>query len=118
MTAWKRWQDYATMAFGVLLFISPFVFGETSHQKSTIAAYVLGVLLFASGVVAAATKEARRSLIVNAPGFAAVITFVAALVLLFTSAATGIVWTAVVMAVLTVAVGATLRLGQADTKAA
>ena len=29
MTTWKRWQDYATMVFGVLLFISPFVFGET-----------------------------------------------------------------------------------------
>ena len=117
MTTWKRWQDYATMAFGVLLFISPFVFGETSHQKSTIAAYVLGILLVVAGIVAAATREARRSLIVNAPGIASVITFIVALVLLFTSAATGIVWTAVAMAVLTVLVGATFRLGrQADSK--
>ena len=38
MTAWKRWQDYATMAFGVLLIISPFVFGETSHHLSSIGA--------------------------------------------------------------------------------
>ena len=119
MTAWKRWQDYATMAFGVLLFISPLVLGETAHQKSTIAAYVLGVLLFASGIVAAATREARRSLIVNAPGIAAVITFIGALVLFFTSTATGIAWTAAVLAVLTVAVGATFRLGsQTNTKTA
>jgi hypothetical protein len=38
MTASRRWQDYATMVFGVLLFISPLVFGETSHNTSTIAA--------------------------------------------------------------------------------
>ena len=63
MTQWKRWQDYVTMVFGVLLFISPLVFGETSHHTSTYGAYVLGVLLLASGIVASATKEPRRSLI-------------------------------------------------------
>jgi uncharacterized membrane protein HdeD (DUF308 family) len=112
MTAWKRWQDYATMVFGVLLFISPLVFGETSHHVSTYAAYVLGALLFASGIVAAATREARRSLIVNAPGLASVLTFVAAVVLLF-GGAPGVAWTAAVLAILTVAVGATLRMGRA-----
>ena len=54
MTTWKRWQDYTTMVLGVLLFISPLVFGETSHHLSTYAAYALGVLLFASVIVAAA----------------------------------------------------------------
>jgi uncharacterized membrane protein HdeD (DUF308 family) len=111
MTAWKRWQDYATMVFGVLLIISPFAFGETSHHLSTYAAYVLGALLIASGIVAAATREPRRSLIVNAPGIAAVITFVAAIVLLF-GGAPGIAWTAGVLAILTVAVGATLRMAR------
>ena len=38
MTVWKRWQDYATMVLGVLLFISPLVFGETAHHLSTYAA--------------------------------------------------------------------------------
>jgi uncharacterized membrane protein HdeD (DUF308 family) len=112
MTTWKRWQDYVTMVFGVLLSISPLVFGETSHHISTYGAYVLGVLLFASGIVAAATKEARRSLIVNAPGIAAVITFVAAVVLAF-GGAPGIALSAGVLAILTVAVGATLRMGRA-----
>jgi len=112
MTAWKRWQDYVTMVFGVLLFISPVVFGETSHHISTYGAYVLGVLLFASGIVAAATREPRRSLIVNAPGLAAVLTFIAAIVLVF-GGAPGIALTAGALAILTVAVGATLRMGSA-----
>jgi uncharacterized membrane protein HdeD (DUF308 family) len=111
MTASKRWQDYATIVFGVLLFISPFVFGETSHHLSTYGAYVLGALLVVGGVVAAATKEARRSLVVNAPGIAAVITFIAGIVLLF-GGAPGIAWTAAALAVLTVAVGATLRMSR------
>ena len=80
MPASRRWQDYATMVFGVLVFISPFAFSETSHHLSTIGAYVLGALLLVSGIVAAATREPRRSLIVNAPGIAAVITFIAAVV--------------------------------------
>jgi len=110
MTTWKRWQDYATVVFGLLVFISPFVFGETSHRISSISAYVLGVLLGASGIVAAATREARRSLIVNAPGIAAVITLIAAIVLAF-GGAPGIAWTAGAMAILTVLVGASLRMG-------
>jgi drug/metabolite transporter (DMT)-like permease len=128
MTAWKRWQDYATMVCGVLLFISPFVFGETSHHLSTIAAYVLGVLLFVGGIVAAATREARQSLFVNAPGIAAVITFSAAVVMAFgglleepgwPQPAPGIIWSAGVLAILTVVVGATLRMGRmAETKTA
>ena len=70
-----------------------------------------GALLVLSGIVAAATREARRSLIVNAPGIAAVITFVAAIVLLF-GGAPGIAWSAGVLAILTVLVGATLRMGR------
>jgi len=110
MSAWKRWQDYATMAFGVLLFISPFVLGETSHQVAAVSAYVLGVLLFLSGILAAATREPRHSLILNAPGLMAVITFVAAVVLGF-SGVTKIAWVAGVLAVATVLVAATLQLG-------
>src|SRR5256885_16510042 len=77
MSAWRRWQDYATMVLGVLLFISPLVFGETSYQVATISAYVLGILLFVSGIIAAATREARHSPILNVPGVAALLTFLA-----------------------------------------
>jgi uncharacterized membrane protein (UPF0136 family) len=96
------------MAFGVLVFISPLVFGETSHGVATVSAYVLGVLLLLAGILAAYTREARRSLIVNGPGIVAVITFIAAIVLGL-SGAPGIAWTAGVMAVLTVLAAATLR---------
>jgi uncharacterized membrane protein YbjE (DUF340 family) len=107
---WKRWQDYATMAFGVLLFISPLVFGETSHRVATLSAYVLGVLLFLSGIAAASNRDGRRSLILNAPGIVAVITFVAPFVLGFIGV-TGIAWSAWVLAVATELVGASFRLG-------
>jgi glycerol-3-phosphate acyltransferase PlsY len=72
---------------------------------------VLGAVLVLSGIVAAATREARRSLIVNAPGIAAVITFIAAIVLLF-GGAPGIAWTAGALAILTVLVWATLQMGR------
>jgi hypothetical protein len=75
-----------------------------------VSAYVLGVLVFLSGILAAATREPRRSLILNAPGLIAVITLVAAVVLGF-SRGTKIAWAAGVLAVATVLVAATLRLG-------
>lgn len=111
MTSWRRWQDYATMLFGVLLFVSPFVFGETSQQTAAISAYVLGVLLVLSGIFAAALREARRSPILNAPGAVAVITFLAPFVLGF-AGVSGIAWTAWVLAVLTILVAATFLLNR------
>jgi uncharacterized membrane protein HdeD (DUF308 family) len=108
MTAWKRWQDYATIVFGILLVISPVLFGATSHLRSSIVAYVLGALLILGGVVAAMTKEPRRSLVVNAPGIAAVLVFVGGLVVIFAGvAAVGV--TAIVLAIATIGVAFTLR---------
>ena len=98
------------MAFGVVVFISPLVVGETAHHTATLGAYLLGALLVVGGLVAALNREPRRSLFVNAPGIVAVITFVAAIVLLF-SGAVGIALTAGLMAILTVLAGATLRMG-------
>jgi uncharacterized membrane protein HdeD (DUF308 family) len=108
MTAWKRWQDYATVAFGVLLFISPFVFGETSREVAARSAYVLGVLLVLSGILAAATREGRRSLFLNAPGLVSVVTFVSPWALGFRGV-TGIAWTDWVLAILTLLVASSLR---------
>ena len=84
MTAWKRWQDYATMVFGVLLLISPFVFGETSHRVSSIAAYVLGVITFVSPWVL---------------GFAGI---------------TAIAWTAWVLGIVVVIIAGSLLLGRSE----
>jgi uncharacterized membrane protein len=123
MKAWRRWQDYTTMLFGVLLFASPFVFAETSHPHAIVVAYASGVLLIVAGIVAASTREPRRSLFVNAPGIVAVIMFIAALTLGFSGFSldafgqfrieaeeSWVALTAGVMAIATVLVGATLRL--------
>jgi uncharacterized membrane protein HdeD (DUF308 family) len=111
MREWKRWQDYATMLYGVLLFISPFVFGETSQPVAAGMVYVLGALLVLAGIVAAANREGRRSVILNAPGVVAVITFFSPWVLVF-SGVTGIAWTAWVIAILTVLTAGTIRSGR------
>jgi uncharacterized membrane protein HdeD (DUF308 family) len=99
------------MVFGVLLFVSPFVFGETSNTTAAYSAYVLGVLLFLSGIVASVTREARRSPILNGPGVVAIITFIAPFALGFATV-TGIAWTAWALAVLTVLVAATFLLNR------
>ncbi len=49
MSTWRRWQDYATMVLGVILFVTPSVFGDTGQTTAAISAYVLGVLVFLSG---------------------------------------------------------------------
>ena len=84
MTAWKRWQDYTAMAAGVLLFISPFVFGETSSGVAAGSAYVLGVITFVSPWVL---------------GFAGI---------------TAIAWTAWVLGIVVVIIAGSLLLGRSE----
>jgi hypothetical protein len=117
MRAWKRWQDYAPIVFGAVLVISPFLVGEAqSHKHFTRAAYVLGALLAASGLIAAANRQPRRSLVVNAPGIAAAIALVAAIIFAvgpLDNHAPGIAAMAGVMGILTLLTGYTLRFGAA-----
>jgi uncharacterized membrane protein HdeD (DUF308 family) len=96
MTAWRRWQDYVTMATGVLLFISPIVFGVTAATVATGTAYLLGILLFLSGILAAAMREARGVELV--PAIIAVVTFVSPWVLGFATV-TGVAWAAWLLAI-------------------
>src|SRR3977135_478152 len=51
MTAWKRWQDWAVVALGLVLLVTPFVFGDTSQTVAASSAYVLGVLIALSGIL-------------------------------------------------------------------
>ncbi len=109
MTAWRRWQDYVTMATGVLLFISPFVFGETSASVAAGSAYVLGILLFLAGILAAAMREARGVELV--PAIVGVVTFVSPWVLGF-AGVTAIAWTAWILGIVAVlAAGSLLFVG-------
>jgi uncharacterized membrane protein HdeD (DUF308 family) len=99
MTAWKRWQDYATMAIGVILFLTPFVFGATGSGVAAGTAYALGVLLFLSGILAAAMDEANGAEII--PAVLGVVTFIAPWALGFTSVA-ALAWSAWVLGILVV----------------
>src|SRR3989442_10619092 len=47
---WKRWQDWATVVLGVLLFITPFIFGATGMAAVAWTAYVGGLLLVIAGL--------------------------------------------------------------------
>ena len=99
MTAWRRWQDYATVLFGVLLFISPIVFGDTGQSTATITAYILGVLIVLGGLLAAAMRQPNP--VEYVPVILGVITFISPWVFGF-SAVTGVAWAAWALGVLTV----------------
>src|SRR5258706_12345821 len=60
MTTWRRWQDWVVVALGVITFLTPFVFGDTSQTVAASTAYVLGVLIALGGVLNAAMSKAAR----------------------------------------------------------
>ncbi|HEV3460503.1 MAG TPA: SPW repeat protein [Candidatus Dormibacteraeota bacterium] len=99
MTAWKRWQDYATIIFGIGLFVTPFVFGDTSQATATTTAYILGVLLVLGGLLSAAMREPNTIEYVTV--ILGVITIISPFVFGFT-AVTAIAWAAWILGVLTV----------------
>ena len=107
MTAWRRWQDYATIILGVALFVTPFVFSNTSQGTATTTAYILGVLLIIGGLLAAAMREANN--VEYVPVILGVITFISPFLFGFT-AVTAIAWAAWIVGVLTVASAASLLL--------
>jgi len=44
MKAWTRWQDWVSLVLGVLLFISPWVFGTATNTPGSWNAWIVGVL--------------------------------------------------------------------------
>src|SRR5438876_6477828 len=60
MSTWRRWQDWVVVGLGVILFVTPFIFGETANSVAASTAYVLGALIALAGVLNAAMKEAGR----------------------------------------------------------
>jgi len=108
MSAWRRWQDYATIILGVVLFLTPFVFGDTSQGTATTTAYILGALLVISGLLGAALREPNQ--VEWIPVILGVITFVSPFVFGFT-AVSAIAWAAWIVGVLTVVSAGSLLLG-------
>ena len=99
MTAWKRWQDWSVVVLGAIMFVTPFVFGETSQTVAASASYVLGVLIALAGLGNAATSRVSGFEIV--PATLAVILFVSTWVFGFT-AVTALAWSAWIVAILIV----------------
>ena len=106
-TAWRRWQDYATIILGVALFVTPFVFGDTSQGTAATTVYILGVVLVLGGLLAAAMREANNAEYV--PVILGVVTFISPFLFGFT-AVTAIAWAAWVVGVLAVASAGSLLL--------
>ena len=98
MKAWTRWQDWVSLVLGVLLFISPWIFGTASNGTSAGDAWILGIVgvvlaLIALASLRAATTVEWISLIVG------VLLFISPWVLGFASvAAAG--WTAWILGIL------------------
>src|ERR1700730_16351316 len=50
MSTWKRWQDWASVVAGVVLFITPFVFSATAMAGAAWTAFIGGALLVIIGL--------------------------------------------------------------------
>jgi membrane-bound ClpP family serine protease len=44
MKAWTRWQDWVSLVLGVILFITPWVFGTALYGWSSWDAWIVGVI--------------------------------------------------------------------------
>src|SRR3989449_10959882 len=99
MTTWRRWQDWVVVGLGVVIFLTPFVFGETGQTVAASTAYVLGVLIALGGLVNAATRQTGGLELI--PAVLAVMLFVSPWAFGFT-AVTGLAWAAWIIAILIV----------------
>jgi hypothetical protein len=99
MTTWRRWQDWVVVGLGVVLFLTPLVFGETAQTVPTFMAYVMGVLIALAGLLNAAMRQAGGLELI--PAVLAVILFVSPWAFGFT-AVTALAWSAWIVAILVV----------------
>ena len=107
--SWKRWQDWATVVVGVLLFITPFVFEATGTPVAAWTAYVGGVLLVIAGLWTLSTPSVQftewAEIVIG------VLVFLAPFALGFTGLS-GIAWSAWIAGILAVVLGGSVVLGE------
>jgi hypothetical protein len=99
MTTLRRWQDWVVVGLGALMFVTPFVFGETANSVAAYTACVLGALIALAGLLNGAMKDAGRLELI--PAVVAVILFVSPWTFGF-SAVTGLAGAAWIVAILVV----------------
>jgi hypothetical protein len=97
MTTWRRWQDWVVVGLGVIMFLTPFVFGETGQPVAASTAYILGALIALGGVLNAGMKHAGGLELILA--VLAVILFVSPWAFGFT-AVTALAWSAWIISIL------------------
>jgi hypothetical protein len=99
MTTWRRWQDWVVVGLGAILFLTPFIAGETASSVAASTAYVLGALIALAGVLNAATRDAGGLELI--PAVLAVILFASPWAFGFSGVA-GLAWAAWIIAILVV----------------
>jgi hypothetical protein len=103
MNAWKRWQDWSVVVLGAILFVTPFVFGETAMTTAAASSYILGVLVVLAGLLNAAMRSVGGLELI--PAVLAVIVFISPWLFGFATV-TALAWSAWVVGVLlAIAVG-------------
>jgi uncharacterized membrane protein len=105
MQKWNRWQDWANVVLGVILFITPFIFAATANTAAAYTAYVGGVLLVIVGLFDLANPENQTSQWIE--GIVGVLVFISPWVLGF-SALTAMAYSAWVIGVLSVVLTASV----------
>ena len=114
MSTWKRWQDWADVVLGILLFISPFVFGGMAVPAAEWTALIGGVLLVIVGLWNLASPANRAGEWIE--GLIGVLVFIAPWVLAFTGLS-AMAWSAWIIGVLAVLSAASvLFVGGADQR--
>ena len=58
MKAWTRWQNWVSLVLGVILFITPWVFGTAMNGASSWDAWIIGVIGVILALVALAFVSA------------------------------------------------------------
>ena len=51
MSAWKRWQDWATIVLGAVAFFAPFFLGIDLGSALAWTAYLMGMTIVVAGVI-------------------------------------------------------------------
>jgi membrane-bound ClpP family serine protease len=102
MKAWTRWQDWVSLVLGVLLFISPWIFGTATNAPGSWNAWIVGVIgvvlaLWALAMVGTSTIAEWISLVLG------VWLFISPWILGF-AAITSAAWTAWIIGILFVVV--------------
>ena len=113
MEKWNRWQDWANVVLGVILFITPFVFGATGSTTAAWTAYIGGVLLVIVGLFNLANPSNQAGEWTE--GVLGVLVFISPWVLGF-SGFTMLAYSAWIIGVLTVVLAASVLFASGDRR--